>query len=201
MKRTIRRFVSLSTPVPVAAGALLVTSAGRARSGEASDLESQVFRLVNRAPEALRVPVWLVMQSGSLAAVFVTGAALARTGRTRSAAVATLAGTAVWGGIKLFKPLIGRGRPAEVLRDVRVRGLSQSGLGYPSGHAAVATTLTAVLVPGAPVAGQMAAAAYGGIVGGTRMYVGAHLPLDVVGGIAVGLLGGQAAREILDRMT
>jgi membrane-associated phospholipid phosphatase len=47
---------------------------------------------------------------------------------------------------------------------------------------------------------QVAAVTFGGIIGSTRMYVGAHLPLDVVGGVAIGVLCGRAAGAIMDRL-
>jgi glycosyltransferase 2 family protein len=35
------------------------------------------------------------------------------------------------------------------------------------------------------------------VVAGGRVYAGAHLPLDVVGGIGVGVVAGAAARWVL----
>lgn len=178
--------------------AALSESSRRARTGRVGPVEERVFRSVNAAPESLRTPVWAVMQAGSLAAVFVTGGALARAGRVPAATATTLAGTAVWAGGKVVKARVGRGRPEALLDGVRVIGHPQSGLGFPSGHAAVATTL-ALLVPPADSASLRAAAlSLAATVGGARMYVGAHLPLDVVGGLALGVLAGQVARAVLD---
>lgn len=182
----------------LAAAATLSETSRRARTGRVGHVEERVFRSVNAAPEALRAPVWAVMQAGSLAAVFVNGVALARRGRLPAATATTLAGTAVWAGAKVVKARVGRGRPGALLDGVRVIGQPQSGLGFPSGHAAVAATL-AVLVPPADSASLRAAALSVAItVGGARMYVGAHLPLDVVGGLALGVLAGQVARAVLD---
>jgi membrane-associated phospholipid phosphatase len=38
-------------------------------------------------------------------------------------------------------------------------------------------------------------------VGAARVYVGAHLPLDVVGGAALGVAAGSAARGVGRRLT
>ena len=183
--------------VPLAAGAVLCRSARLARTNAVADTEQRVFRRFNDAPEQLHVPAWVIMQSGSLAGVFVTAAELARRRRPRTAAAAAIAGTTVWAGAKVIKPLVGRGRPQEHLDDVSVRGQPQTGLGYPSGHAAVALTL-ALIAPRATTApSQAAAMTFAGVIGATRMYVGAHLPLDVAGGLAIGLLAGQASRWVL----
>ena len=178
------------------AGAALCGSACRARSGSVGDAEERVFRRFNDAPDGLHGPAWVLMQSGSLAGVFVAAAELARRRRTPSAVAIAIAGSTVWAGVKLVKPLVGRGRPQQHLDEVVVRGQPQTGLGYPSGHAAVALTL-ALLAPRVPTpTAQAAGVAFGGAVGATRMYVGAHLPLDVAGGLAIGLLTAQITRGV-----
>ena len=168
----------------VALGALAL-AAGRAADGRVGPRESSVFRLVNRRPESWHLPIWVVMQAGSLGAVWAASAVVWTRHDRREATRLALVGTAVWAGVKLVKPLVGRGRPAAVLDDVRVRGQPQTGLGFPSGHAAVAMTL-ALLVPSPDPRQRRAAVGAAVIVGLARMYVGAHLPLDVVGGLAIG---------------
>jgi undecaprenyl-diphosphatase len=172
-----------------------VWSAVTARRGTVAPREQRVFRAVNGRPDELHVPLWPVMQMGSLAAVFVAAGIRQRHDRTGGdAAIVAAAGTAVWAGVKLVKPLVGRGRPAACLDDVRVRGAEQRGLGYPSGHSAVALTL-AMLAPWSPtIRGPALAAAT--ITGLSRIFVGAHLPLDVIGGWAIGLLAGSAVRSL-----
>lgn len=164
---------------------VFVIAAGRAANGSVGPCESSVFRIVNRRPESWRRPIWAVMQAGSLGAVGATSAVVwARHDRSEAARIA-LVGTAVWAGVKLVKPLVGRGRPAALLDDVRVRGRPQAGLGFPSGHAAVAATL-ALLVPWPDPRQRRPALGCAVVVGLARMYVGAHLPLDVLGGLAIG---------------
>ena len=186
-----------SLVVPAAAGAVLCRSAWHARTNAVADTEERFFRRFNDAPEALHGPAWVIMQSGSLAGVFIAAAELARRRRPRTAAAAAIAGTAVWAGVKVIKPLVGRGRPQQHLDDVSVRGQPQTGLGYPSGHAAVALTLALIAQRATTVPSQAAAMTFAGTVGATRMYVGAHLPLDVAGGLAIGLLAGQVSRSVL----
>jgi len=103
-------------------------------------------------------------------------------------------GTTVWAGVKLLKPAIGRGRPDEHLDVVKIRGKPQTGAGFPSGHAAVAMTLALAAVPPGP--SRSGALALAAMTGAARIYVGAHLPLDIVGGMAIGVLGSELARTI-----
>jgi membrane-associated phospholipid phosphatase len=183
--------------VSAASSVAFVLLARKAALGTVSSGEERVFRAINTLSPALRTPAWLVMQSGSLAAVPV--AAAVALPRRRAAAVAlAVDGTAVWALCKLVKRVIKRGRPADHLDDVMVYGAAQRGGGFPSGHAAVATTLAAIASrmlprPAAPLAWGTAA-----LVGGARQYVGAHLPLDVVGGAALGLSMGTVANLALD---
>jgi membrane-associated phospholipid phosphatase len=181
------------------AAAVLVGTARRAHSREVSDAEERTFRVFNDAPEFIHLPVWAVMQAGSLAAVGVTAGGLVQRGRPRVAAAAAISGMLVWGGVKAVKPTVGRGRPERHLHDVSVRGREQSGLGYPSGHAAVSLTLALISSENCSPSVRTAALAVAAITGGARMYMGAHLPLDVVGGYAIGTLCGQLTNAAIER--
>jgi membrane-associated phospholipid phosphatase len=179
--------------LPAIAGLLAVGwSAGIARTGRVPPGEARVFRAVNGAPDALHPLLWPVMQAGSLGAVYATAATIGRRRGPAAAGLVAGVGTAVWGGVKLVKPAVGRGRPAAHLPEVHVRGAEQSGLGYPSGHAAVALTLA--LIGTRPGRWRTAGLAVAALTGTARVYVGAHLPLDVAGGYGIGLLAATATR-------
>ena len=187
----------------VAGVAVAVDSARRARQRRVGPVEARVFRRFNDRSDRFVVPTWLVMQSGSLGAVFVASAEVARRGSVRRGVRVGVVGSTVWIGTKAVKPLVRRGRPDEYLDGVVVRGARQRGLGYPSGHAAVALTL-ALTIPAAlgraPGAGARLAAAAGvAATGAARMYVGAHLPLDIVGGYALGAGAGIVGSALLRR--
>ena len=175
-----------------AAAATLVWSARSAEQPDVAPREERVFRRFNDAPDVLSPVLWPLMQTGSLAAVFVAAEATRRLRGRNEALTLAVAGTAVWGGVKLIKPLVGRGRPAAHLDDVNVHGQEQRGLGYPSGHAAVSMTLA--LLTTRTGGARTVAVAVAGITAASRMYVGAHLPLDVVGGLAGGALLGSTVQ-------
>lgn len=177
-------------------GAFL-TGAAHAGMGRVTPLEERLFRRINRLPDGLFLPVWTVMQGGSLGAVGVSAAVAHKLGRPRQAAALGLAGGVMWAGCKAIKPLVGRGRPESHLESVIVRGDDQTGLGYPSGHSAVAASLAAVAAVGASTAFGLGAAAVATVVAFGRVYTGAHLPLDVLGGAALGMTAGVVARSWL----
>ena len=109
-----------------------------ARSGEVSAAERRAFELVGRLPRAAAPGLWAVMQAGSLAAVFVAAGLALAARRPRLAADVALSGTTAWVSAKLVKPVVRRDRPEALLPGVTVYGRPQTGLGFPSGHAAVA---------------------------------------------------------------
>ena len=105
-----------------------------------------------------------------------------------------VAGVGAYFASNAAKHWIGRGRPADLLTHVITRSGPFHGAGYPSGHSAVAAGLAAVLVPYVPRGLRRWVWALAVMVGVSRVYLGAHFPLDVVGGLALGLVG-RRARE------
>jgi undecaprenyl-diphosphatase len=150
--------------------------------------EARVFASVNGLPDTIRGPAWVVMQCGAFAAAPASAAVAAAMGERRLAAELAAAGTATWALSKVVKRLVRRQRPAFLLPGVAVRGEAASGLGYLSGHAGVATALAATLAHRVGPRRAAPAVAVAGAVGLTRLYVGAHLPLDVAGGTALGVI-------------
>jgi len=154
-----------------------------------AELDERVFWAVSGLPKAVQVPGWVVMQAGSLGAVIAATAGAAAAQRRVTALRLAVAGGAMWIGAKGAKHLIGRGRPADHLEGVVIRGRRQSGLGYPSGHAAVSASLAVVASRTWPRA-SLALGAVAAVTALMRVYDGAHFPSDVVGGAAAGIAAG-----------
>jgi undecaprenyl-diphosphatase len=169
---------------------VLVAAAGTARRGVRGG-ETRVFRSINGLPDRAFRPIWVPMQYGTFATVPILAAAAVARRRPGIGLALGASGTAAWYLAKMVKPLVGRGRPVSQLPGVHLRGNEEGDLGFPSGHAAVCTALTVVLSPGLPPAGRGALVGLCATVSLARLYVGAHLPLDVVGGSALGLVVGS----------
>ncbi len=180
----------------VVGGGALLAGSWVAASGDIPGWEIHVFRCVNDLPNALRpavrVPMQLGSLEGSLAVVAVTGLVT----RDRRLTLATLVGGqgAYWLS-KVVKNAVGRARPAVLLPGVHLHQ-RVSGLGYLSGHSAVAFALAATLAPSLLAAGQVAVFAVAGLIAFARIYSGAHLPLDTIGGAGLGLVCGVLTRPI-----
>jgi uncharacterized membrane protein YbhN (UPF0104 family)/membrane-associated phospholipid phosphatase len=154
--------------------------------------EANLFRLINdlALPSWTRWPVWGVMQLGVIGAVpLVAGLALV-TRRVRLAAYAALAGGTIYLVAKLVKAFVQRGRPQTLLEDVHILFVPDRGLGYVSGHSAVAVALATVASPFLGRRARRVAWTLAGLVCVARIYVGSHLPFDVLGGAALGWAAG-----------
>jgi undecaprenyl-diphosphatase len=112
------------------------------------------------------------------------------TKRIRLAAYAALAGGTIYLVAKLVKEFVQRGRPQTLLDNVHILFVPDRGLGYVSGHSAVAVALATVASPFLGRRARRVAWVLAGCVCVARIYVGSHLPFDVLGGAALGWAAG-----------
>lgn len=156
--------------------------------------EVWVFETINDLSDFAWPVVWGPMQVGSFVGSLVVVAATYGVTRNKRLTLATLvASQAAFWIARGVKDVVSRGRPAALLSDVDVRDRA-TGLGYVSGHTAVAFALATALAPSLPRRWRPVAFAVAAVVGVSRVYAGAHLPLDVVGGAGIGILAGTFSR-------
>ena len=162
--------------------------------------EAPVGRAVHDLPTFLTTPLEVVMQLGARPAIAVVAVVLVLLRRVRLAVAALAAGWLAWGTAVLLKDVVDRGRPTVELLDRSVR-TAVEGPGYPSSHAAVAAALATVVVLGLRLRPAPAAAVVAGVVltALARVHLGAHWPLDVLGGAAVGVTAGALTVAVADR--
>ncbi|MGZ4619447.1 MAG: phosphatase PAP2 family protein [Frankiaceae bacterium] len=165
----------------------IATTAAIVRRDRVGPRETQVFHALNTLPNEIFAPVWLVMQGGSLGSVFIAGALAGASGQAALARRILLTGSTTWALSKAIKRGIRRPRPAALLPEAVTRGRAQTGLGYLSGHAGVALAVGIAAYPHLGQRGRLATTVGIPLVWLSRIYVGAHLPLDVVGGAGLGL--------------
>ena len=100
---------------------------------------------------------------------------------------------------RLMKEFIGRIRPCAVLEHVRMLTDCNTSYSFPSAHAvnifAGAFFMSQAFRRLAPVFYVIAA-----VVAYSRVYIGVHYPLDVIGGAAIGLLIAWPMRRLKDEV-
>lgn len=178
--------------------AVFALSTRLAAQDDARGVESSVFHAVNGLPDWLYPVLWGPMQLGNLVVGAVVALLVALVGRRPKVAVAVLAAV----GLKLVVERVIRDRLAGELLDRQRPGTSQIGAvlrgdvpdeghSFPSGHVILVAALAAVLTPLLPRRWVHLPWAAVGLVAFGRVYVGAHNPLDVTAGFAIGLTVGS----------
>ena len=152
--------------------------------------EADLTERINDAPGWFAAVLWPLMQMGNLFGPIVIGIGAAYVYGWRRGLAVVVSGVGAWFLAKFVKDLVSRGRPLEFIPSIDVREGKGTGLGFVSGHTAVAFAIATALLPVLPRRGRIIAYAAATMVGVSRIVYGVHFPLDVVGGAALGIMCG-----------
>ena len=184
---------------------LVVASSIVAASGEVPAFEADVFHLVNDLPEFLRWPMWVFQLPGLLLAPLAAAiVALAFRKWWLALALVLVIPLKLFIEKQIIKALVSRQRPATSIcegdltcgnfRDVSTRGES-----FVSGHAIIAWAIAVLAAPSLPRWGTIAIYAIAVLNSVARVYLGAHAPLDVIGGAGAGIVLGAGLHLLVVR--
>jgi membrane-associated phospholipid phosphatase len=190
---------------PIGLGLGLLASVGllawttAVAAGGVPTWEERLFDRGNQLADWMEPVLWAPMQIGNLLAPpLVALVAWMAWHKWRPAVGAVVVGLLVWLSSRVLKDVVARGRPSEVLDEIVWRGgTPTSGFGFVSGHAAVAFGLATALCPYQNSPLRLVAYLLAVLVAVARVHVAAHLPLDVLGGAALGVAVGLAYHLIV----
>lgn len=171
------------------AGALVVllSAAFMVAGGGYGPFELKIFRLVNNFPDGLRPFFVFATSLGTELVLIPVLLILWLLRRYRTALLVVIAGGAAYLSVKIIKEIVRRERPFVVLGDVQQR-IVETGMAFPSGHTAFATAVSVLLALEFGGKWRWIAGLWISLVGLSRLYLGVHTPLDLVGAIALGVM-------------
>ena len=180
------------------AASIAVLSGLIASTGEVPGWEQSAFHTVNDLPDWLEAPMWVFQLAGLLFVPLVVAAVAAALRRWwLAAALVAFVPLKLLVEHVVVKQLVQRDRPGTTIcgypdafdescaifrGDVPLEGLS-----FVSGHAIIAWGVATVLWPALPHGWRWVPVGIATLNAAARVYLGAHNPLDVLGGAAIGV--------------
>ena len=186
--------------VPGPGTAWLVAGAGAALFGVSAVLlktgmlswDERLFRVLNEVPAAavaVLTPVSRLFLPAGITAVLVVAVVyvVARNRGVMPLAAGAAAAGLAWALAHVAKAIADRARPYEAMAGTVLRQQHAHGTSFPSSHTAITLAVAIALVPfmARPVA--VAGIAYAALTGWSRIYLGVHYPLDILGGAGIGM--------------
>ena len=184
--------------VLVASPAVFAVCAVVAADGRVGPVERAAFHAVNGLPDWLYQPMLLFQYLGVLAMPLVVAVGALALRRWRLAAALVLVVPLKLALERVVKLLVQRERPGTTVPDAILRGVHPAGLSFVSGHAIITFAIAGLLALVLPRRWAVVAFVLASLNAVARVYLGAHNPLDVVGGAAVGLAIAAVLDLVLD---
>ncbi len=187
---TLHRRVQIKRPVVIISLViLLVVLSFVAASGTMGSLETQIFKWMYFMSDGLRWYALAFTQFGNIwVCIGIIGVLFVVHKNPRLALLVMQNSIAVYLCVEILKFIVARPRPMLLLSDIYSREVAVFGYGFPSGHTALATVMSLTIISSLNNRWRWLLLLWIGLVAWSRIYLGVHAPLDVIGGFIVGLV-------------
>lgn len=186
MKKQTKKIKLSPTKQLVLALVLFAVSVLLSRGADMTNWEQGVFSFVYGLPGFLHPFFFVITQAGT---IYFAGLSIAYFAYKKKFYVVTkllLGGLIAYLASGFAKDIWGRPRPFEFLENVTNLDYVVRGPGFPSGHTALATVTLLTIMRYLPKKLRSLVLVLIALVALSRLYLGIHAPLDVIGGFAIG---------------
>lgn len=167
---------------------LLIVSLFFASSGQFAGWEVTAIRWIYGWPESLKTIFIAISYLGSIWTAAAAFLYFLWRKRKKIVLELGLVSASSYGLATVLKRIVGRPRPPELLSDITSRELYIShSAGFPSGHTTITSAIALIVMPLLPVKWRWVPLVWILLVGVSRLYLGVHAPLDIIGGFGLGL--------------
>jgi membrane-associated phospholipid phosphatase len=194
-KQPVRLPATRTTVLLACLGAVLFGAAAVVLAAGATGWDERLFHALNDAPHtaaSVLTPLAQLFRPAGIVAVVLLaiGYVVARNRSVLPVAAGALAAGLGWALAHVAKAVADRPRPYDAVAGAVLRQQPAHGTSFPSSHTAIALAVVIALLPFLARPLAVVGIGYAIGIGWSRIYLGVHYPLDVLGGAGLGAVAG-----------